>query len=227
MAFVNLLLLSAPAASLIQSPIVVRTFLRQRAHTVALTDASCDTEASWCTTSSGMRYVDDLIGDGDLPAPSQVVRVKYVGALLSDGRKVEFPNAKSPLVFEVEKGMPIWKEGIEGMRVGGRRKLLVPPSAKFKALPGKSSGDMERTETIRFELELVGIESGPTEMLARLSSRVPWRLTPGGALLLLSFLPYLLPEEVRPAFWRGGDQGFVNSFLTLGSPPPIDIDSLF
>lgn len=166
----------------------------------------------------------------------------YQGELLSDGRRVEFGDAgaKSPIIFRFgDASVPsLWSEAIAGMRVGGRRKLMVPPSSKYR--PEAAAGVIQDGETIRFELELLGIEAGAGAVLATLTSGLgsyelplPFvdrtlTLTRKGALrlaiVLLSFLPYLLPEDVKPGLWKGGDNGMLNQIdAVLEAPPPTDV----
>lgn len=204
---------------------------------------SCDAEAGWCTSASGLKYIDeDAAAGGEAPAAPQVVKVAYAGTVLSDGRKVEFPGAKSPLRWVLGSGPPLWEEAVAGMRVGGRRRLLVPPSASFRAqATSGSAGAIEADETIRFEFELQAIESGPAAKLAELrawykgleGARPSWQ----GALLLLSAAPYLLPSELRPGPWQGsfpweealgfGDGGVADLGLGGGGAavPPDIFDS--
>jgi hypothetical protein len=114
---------------------------------------NCDAEQMWCTSSpSGFRYFDDEVGDGTVPVPGDVVMLEFSGSILSDGRRVTFSNgARSPLRIVIGKsmrrgGIP-WDEATEGMSVGGRRRVLVPPTSIFVPEPSETGGEIADGET--------------------------------------------------------------------------------
>ena len=75
--------------------------------------------------------VEDItLGDGDEAKPGQQVSVHYVGVAHSSGEEFDASwNRGEPLEFRLGVGMVIagWDQGIEGMKVGGRRRLTIPP----------------------------------------------------------------------------------------------------
>ena len=230
---VALLCLMLPMTSLLLTPVRPRhpqLVPHSRAGRVAaaLDPESCDAELGWCVSSSGLKYVDDVVGGGEEPTAEQVVKVEYSGTVLSDGRKVEFPGAKSPLTFVLGKGVPLWEEAIGGMRIGGKRRLMVPPSAGLRPTAAAGSqGVIEEGETIRFVFELVGVETGASAKVAELQAwSLDWpalrgrRLSWQGALLLLSAMPYFFPSEQRPGPWQGSWGFFTGSWLGEGVEPP-------
>jgi len=108
--------------------------------------------------SDGLKYVDLKIGAGPEPVAGQTVRVHYVGRLL-DGTKFDSSRDRGqPFEFALGQGSVIagWDEGIKTMRVGGRRKLIVPPQLGYGA---QGAGDkIPPDATLVFDIELLGIE---------------------------------------------------------------------
>jgi peptidylprolyl isomerase len=106
----------------------------------------------------GLKYVDLKIGAGPQPATGQTVRVHYVGRLL-DGTKFDSSRDRhQPFEFALGEGnvIPGWDEGVKTMRVGGRRKLIVPPQLAYGE---QGAGDkIPPNATLVFDIELLGIE---------------------------------------------------------------------
>jgi len=114
------------------------------------------------TTPSGLKYADVVVGTGATPQRGQTMFVKYTGRLV-DGTKFDssydHPGQK-PLEFELggDRIIKGWNEGIATMKVGGKRKLTVPPSLGY----GKV-GNFDKTgkqtippnATLMFDVELV------------------------------------------------------------------------
>lgn len=112
------------------------------------------------TTTSGLKYVDLAEGTGASPQTGQTVSVNYTGTL-ENGTKFDssydHPGQK-PLEFQLGTPNIIqgWNEGITTMKLGGKRKLTIPPSLAYKAF-GKPP-DIPPNATLIFEVELVGIK---------------------------------------------------------------------
>ena len=89
------------------------------------------------TTASGLQYVDHVVGTGDKPEAGWIVQVHYVGTLLASGAQFDSSRdpKRGPLEFAVGQGRVIqgWEEGIMSMRVGGKRRLIVPPQLGYGA----------------------------------------------------------------------------------------------
>lgn len=85
------------------------------------------------TTKSGLKYVDLKLGDGTEAKKGQTVAVHYTG-WLKDGTKFDSSKDRNmPFEFKLGAGMVIkgWDEGVQGMKVGGKRKLIIPPELAY------------------------------------------------------------------------------------------------
>lgn len=107
--------------------------------------------------ASGLVYEDLVIGNGTMADPGLQVAVNYTG-WLTDGTEVDSSNRSGrPYMFTLGAGAVIagWDQGIKGMRVGGKRKLTIPPDMAY----GESGmgGVIPPNATLVFEVELVGV----------------------------------------------------------------------
>jgi FKBP-type peptidyl-prolyl cis-trans isomerase len=107
------------------------------------------------TTASGLRYIDATVGAGAAAHAGQTVAVHYT-LWLSDGTFIESSLNGSPYSFVLGAGTVIkgWDEGIAGMRVGGRRRLIVPPSLAYGST---GAGSVPPNATLIFDVELRSI----------------------------------------------------------------------
>lgn len=110
------------------------------------------------TTDSALRYEDQRTGTGDeATGPGQTVIVHYTG-YLDDGTKFDSSHDRGdPFSFPLGVGyvIPGWDQGIVGMRVGGRRKLTIPPELGYGARG--AGGVIPPNATLIFEVELLEI----------------------------------------------------------------------
>jgi peptidylprolyl isomerase len=114
------------------------------------------------TTPSGLKYVDIVVGTGAAVKQGDHVAVKYVG-ILSDGATFDASGSRPEMgpTFNYEQGVtnliPGWTEGTSTMKVGGKRKLIIPPQLAF-GLQGE--GDVvPPNATVIYEIELVAIQN--------------------------------------------------------------------
>jgi FKBP-type peptidyl-prolyl cis-trans isomerase FkpA len=110
------------------------------------------------TTASGLVIDDITIGEGDVAATGQYVSVHYTG-WLTDGSKFDSSKDRNePFEFGLGQRQVIagWDEGVQGMKVGGVRKLTIPPNLGYGARG--AGGVIPPNATLVFEVELLGIE---------------------------------------------------------------------
>lgn len=110
------------------------------------------------STETGLRYEEQQTGSGDeATGPGQTVIVHYTG-YLEDGTKFDSSHDRGdPFSFPLGVGyvIPGWDQGIVGMRVGGRRKLTIPPELGYGTRG--AGGVIPPNATLVFEVELLEI----------------------------------------------------------------------
>lgn len=108
------------------------------------------------TTASGLKYQDLRVGDGASPQMGQTVTVHYIGRLENG---TEFNNSYKlgkPIDFKLGQVIAGWNEGLQSMKVGGKRRLWIPSRLAYgaagrpPAIPPKANLD--------FEIELLGVK---------------------------------------------------------------------
>lgn len=107
----------------------------------------------------GQLEIEDLVvGDGEEATVGHNVRVHYVGVAWSNGREFDASwDRDDEFDFRLGRGQVIagWDEGVVGMRVGGRRRLTIPPD---KGYGGQGAGDVIKGgETLVFVVDLRGV----------------------------------------------------------------------
>ncbi|WP_394707583.1 FKBP-type peptidyl-prolyl cis-trans isomerase [Sedimenticola selenatireducens] len=108
-------------------------------------------------TDSGLKYDDMVEGEGAVAAAGQRVVVHYTG-WLTDGRKFDSSlDRNDPFTFSLGAGQVIrgWDEGVQGMKIGGKRKLTIPPQLGYGARG--AGGVIPPNATLVFEVELLEI----------------------------------------------------------------------
>ena len=114
------------------------------------------------TTASGLQYEDTHHGEGDTAQAGHYVTVHYTGWLWEDGEKgAKFDSSlyrNDPFEFGLGQGMVIqgWDEGVQGMKIGGKRSLLIPAELGYGARG--AGGVIPPHATLLFEVELLGVE---------------------------------------------------------------------
>ena len=108
------------------------------------------------TTESGLKYVDIVEGNGEFPLVGDKVKVHYTGTL-EDGTKFDSSRDRDrPFEFPLGAGRVIkgWDEGLATMKVGGQRKLIIPPDLGYG---GRPAGKIPPNSTLIFDVELLEI----------------------------------------------------------------------
>jgi FKBP-type peptidyl-prolyl cis-trans isomerase len=113
------------------------------------------------TTTDGLQYQDEVVGSGAVAKAGQMVAVNYTG-MFTNGTKFDSNVDPSfghvqPFTFQLGVGQVIkgWDEGVAGMKVGGKRKLIIPATLGYGA---QGQGPIPANSTLLFEVELLGIQ---------------------------------------------------------------------
>jgi FKBP-type peptidyl-prolyl isomerase-like protein len=122
------------------------------------------------TYPDGLKYVDITVGTGTLAHSNDAIVVKYTG-WLTDGTKFDSSRDRGAL-FPVDLNanpsqvIPGWVEGIPGMKVGGKRKLIIPAPLAYGAAgkqdPTTGAYVIQPNATLVFEIELISLTVGPS-----------------------------------------------------------------
>lgn len=117
---------------------------------------------SQITTASGLTYEELTMGEGDEASAGDFVSVHYTGWLQnpdgSEGEKFDSSvDRDEPFEFSLGAGHVIrgWDEGVQGMKVGGKRRLVIPSSLGYG--PQGAGGVIAPHATLIFDVELLGV----------------------------------------------------------------------
>ncbi len=108
----------------------------------------------------GLYYRDITVGSGDEAKAGELVAVEYVG-WLTNGKQFDATQAGgAPYTFQLGAGRVIkgWDEGVAGMKVGGRRQLIIPAELGYGAT-GTGGGLIPPNATLVFVVDLVGVKA--------------------------------------------------------------------
>jgi FKBP-type peptidyl-prolyl cis-trans isomerase len=112
------------------------------------------------TTKSGLKYTDLQVGTGEEAKKGMTVLVNYTGWLYQNGKRgAQFDSSvgRKPFQFKIGNGDVIkgWDDGVPGMKVGGKRELIIPGNLAYgsQGYPGV----IPPNATLNFEVELVSI----------------------------------------------------------------------
>jgi FKBP-type peptidyl-prolyl cis-trans isomerase FkpA len=115
------------------------------------------------TTASGLQFEELAPGDGEQAAAGHLVRVHYTGWLRnpdgSQGRKFDSSvDRGEAFSFQLGAGRVIrgWDEGVAGMKIGGKRRLVIPPGLAYGSRG--AGGVIPPDSTLIFDVELLGVE---------------------------------------------------------------------
>ena len=113
--------------------------------------------AKTVTTASGLKYVDVKVGSGASPVKGKQVKVHYTGTL-ENGKKFDSSvDRNEPFSFVIGVGqvIPGWDEGVMSMKVGGKRKLIIPSKLGYGA--AGAGGVIPPNATLLFDVELLDV----------------------------------------------------------------------
>ena len=114
------------------------------------------------TTSSGLQITDTTVGTGATPKTGQTCVMHYTGWLYENGNKgAKFDSSLDrgePFAFRLGEGQVIkgWDEGVAGMKVGGKRTLIIPPELGYGARG--AGGLIPPNATLIFDVELIAVK---------------------------------------------------------------------
>lgn len=121
-------------------------------------ESSASSEGKEITTSSGLQYIDQVVGTGETAKTGQTVSVHYTG-WLTNGKKFDSSvDRGQPFSFRLGVGQVIkgWDEGVQGMKIGGKRKLTIPSNLGYGARG--AGGLIPPHATLVFDVELLGVQ---------------------------------------------------------------------
>jgi peptidylprolyl isomerase len=108
-------------------------------------------------SSTGLRYVDLVVGQGDVPVAGKTVTVHYTGTLVNGEVFDSSRDRNEPFTFTIGVGQVIrgWDEGVASMKVGGRRTLIIPPQLAY----GERAVNQQigPNSTLIFDVELLAV----------------------------------------------------------------------
>ncbi len=119
-------------------------------------------EGDFTETESGLRYYDIVEGDGAEATAGSTVTVNYTGWLTDNVKFDSSLDSGVPFPFTLGTGavIPGWDEGVEGMKIGGIRQLVIPAELGYGET---GSGAIPPGATLVFEVELLDVQEAPTE----------------------------------------------------------------
>ena len=118
------------------------------------------------TYPDGLQYIDIQVGTGKVAEMNLMLTVEYTG-WLSDGTKFDTSRGREPFTFQLSQGNVVagWDEGLLGMKVGGKRRLTIPPELGYGASgqqdPNTGAQVIPPNATLVFEVELTKVAPAP------------------------------------------------------------------
>lgn len=113
--------------------------------------------ANITTTANGLQIEDQTVGTGKETKSGDTVTVNYLGTLENGTKFDSSYDRNQPFTTQIGVGQVIqgWDEGIVGMKVGGKRKLTIPPALGYGS---QAAGSIPANSTLIFEVELLGVK---------------------------------------------------------------------
>ena len=170
---------------------------------LSMSDAPAETDDGFEVTLSGLKYKDEVVGDGEQPKEGNVVKVDYTGWLAASDFKFDSSVDRGiPFTFTIgkEQVIPGWDEGVATMKVGGKRTLIVPPRLGYGD-QNIGGGLIPPDSTLKFDVELLEVKAGALAGLqASLETSAGGLLGNFGANPFTFFALLLVLVTVAPAF---------------------------
>lgn len=135
--------------------LVAFTWILQGGNIMAASEK--ESNAQEVTTPSGLKYVDQVVGTGDVAVAGKTASVHYTG-WLENGKKFDSSvDRGQPFSFPLGAGRVIkgWDEGVQGMKVGGKRKLTIPSDLGYGSRG--AGGVIPANAMLIFDVELLGV----------------------------------------------------------------------
>jgi len=109
------------------------------------------------TPPTALATADIVAGTGAVATAAATVDVRYTGALYTDGKIFDssWKRGTAPVSFPLNRVVPGFAKGIEGMKVGGRREIVIPPDLGYGA---QANGPIPGGSTLVFVVDLVGLK---------------------------------------------------------------------
>lgn len=109
------------------------------------------------TLPSGLVYQSLKEGTGASPSATDTVRVHYRGTFPDSGKEFDSSYSRNePTEFPLNRVIPCWTEGVQKMKVGGKARLVCPPSIAYGARG--AGGVIPPNATLNFEIELLAVK---------------------------------------------------------------------
>jgi FKBP-type peptidyl-prolyl cis-trans isomerase len=124
---------------------------------ILLTLAACGGESGTSPSGGGTLGIEDLVvGTGATAAVGDTVSVHYIGTLTNGTKFDSSYDRGQPYPFRIGAGQVIagWDQGVPGMKVGGKRRLTIPPSLGYG---NQAYGPIPANSTLIFDIELISI----------------------------------------------------------------------
>jgi peptidylprolyl isomerase len=122
------------------------------------TDLTAPTKAGAAATDppAGLLAQDIVVGTGPVAALTDTVAVRYTGTLYTDGTQFDssWTDGDAPIQFPLDGVVPGFAQGIEGMQVGGRRVIVIPPALGYGS---RANGPIPGNSTLVFVVDLVAL----------------------------------------------------------------------
>jgi len=152
---------AGPGGSSSSTKASTTTTSRTQSSTGTSTGASSDAQAAQGHVhhlADGLVYEDEVLGSGTMADPGLTVVVNYTGWLTNGNKFDSSYDRAQPFVFQLGAHQVIsgWDEGVKGMRVGGKRKLTIPPDLGYGAQG--AGGVIPPNSTLVFEVELLEVK---------------------------------------------------------------------